>query len=77
MNTWLRQLPGFQSSYWAVDRTRGAMMAVSTWDTREHASFSREALIAADTGAAAVSRGMQDTRAQMQPPEVYEMAAQA
>jgi heme-degrading monooxygenase HmoA len=43
----LRNLPGLQSSYWGVDRATGSMIAVSVWDTPEHASFSRDDLIAA------------------------------
>ena len=73
INPRLRQLPGFQSSYWAVDRTSGAMLAVSTWDTREHAAFPREALSGATDAA---SRRMQDSGAQLDPPEIYEVAAQ-
>jgi heme-degrading monooxygenase HmoA len=69
----LRQLHGFQSSYWAVDRGRGALVAVSTWDTSEHAGFSREAL-ASGPGAAGARR-MQEAGAQMDPPEIYELAA--
>jgi heme-degrading monooxygenase HmoA len=72
INPALRQLPGFQSSYWGVDRASGAMIAVSTWDTREHAGFRRDAL----ESAAADSRRMEDAGAQMDPPEVYEIAAQ-
>jgi heme-degrading monooxygenase HmoA len=73
VNPALRQLPGFQSSYWAVDRASGAMLAVSTWDTREHAGFVRDALASAGAPAAA-SRRMVDAGAQMDPPEIYEIA---
>ena len=75
VNPALRQLPGFQSSYWAVDRASGALIAVSTWDAREHAGFSREAL--ASGGGAAGARRMQDAGAQMDPPEIYEVAGSA
>jgi heme-degrading monooxygenase HmoA len=75
VNPALRQLPGFQSSYWAVDRASGALIAVSTWDTKEHAGFSRDALLAAGGGSGA-SRRMQDAGAQMDPPEIYEIAAE-
>lgn len=77
-NPALRQLPGFQSSYWGVDRAAGALVAVSTWDTREHAGFSREALIAAAGGGAGpvAERRIQDAGYQMDPPEIYELAAQ-
>ena len=32
-----RRQPGFQSYYGAIDRTRGVTVAVTTWDTEEHA----------------------------------------
>jgi len=54
-------------------RAGGAMIALSTWDTREHARFRRDAL---ESAAAADSRRMEDAAAQMDPPEVYEIAAQ-
>ena len=77
-NPALRQLPGFQSSYWGVDRTSGAMVAVSTWDTGEHANFPRDALIgAAGVGAGPeVERRIADAGFQMDPAEIYELAAQ-
>ena len=77
-NPALRQLPGFQSSYWGVDRATGAMIAVSTWDTKEHASFSRDALISvAGVGAGpAAERRIEDAGYQMDAPEIYELAAQ-
>jgi heme-degrading monooxygenase HmoA len=75
VNPSLRQLPGFQSSYWAVDRASGAMIATSIWDTKEHASFSREALVSAGAPAAA-ERRMLDAGVHMDPPEIYEIAAQ-
>jgi heme-degrading monooxygenase HmoA len=75
VNPALRQLPGFQNSYWAVDRASGALIAVSTWGTRDHAGFSREAL--ASGGGAAGAHRMQDAGAQMDPPEIYEIAASA
>ena len=75
VNPALRQLPGFQSSSWAVDRATGALLAMSTWDTREHAGFAREALASGAAPAAAAQR-MQDAGVQMEPPEIYELAAQ-
>lgn len=75
VNPALRQLPGFQSSYWAVDRGSGAMVAVSTCDTRDDAAFPRDSL-ASNASAAAAARRMQDAGSQMEPPEIYEMAAQ-
>jgi heme-degrading monooxygenase HmoA len=77
-NPALRRLPGFQSSYWGVDRANGELVAVSTWDTRDHAGFSREALIAAaesaDAGPAA-ERRIEQAGFQMDPPQIFEMAA--
>ena len=79
-NPALRQLPGFQNSYWGVDRARGAMIAVSTWDTREHADFSRDALISvAGVSAGAgpdAERRIADAGYQMDTAEIYELAAQ-
>lgn len=78
-NSALRRLPGFQSSYWGVDRATGAMVAVSTWDTKEHAGFSRDAVIsaAARTGAGPdAERRIVDAGFEMDPPSIYEVAAQ-
>lgn len=77
----LRNLPGLQSSYWGVDRATGSMIAVSVWDTREHASFSRDDLIAAagragspNAGPAAEER-LQTSGVRMDPPELFELTA--
>ena len=67
-------LPGCQSSYWGVDRAGDLGVAVSTWDTREHAAFSRDALLQS-AGTAAAARRIQDAGGQMEPPEIYEIAA--
>jgi heme-degrading monooxygenase HmoA len=72
-NPALSQLPGFRSSYWGVDRDKGAFIAVSTWDTREHANFSRDALVAVAGPAASIALS---PGAAMDPPEIYEVAAQ-
>ena len=40
----IRQLPGCQGVQVAVDRATGRSVAVSTFDTREHAAFSRETI---------------------------------
>jgi len=81
-NPALRNLPGLQSSYWGVDRATGAMIAVSIWDTREHASFSREDLVAAagrtgtpNAGPEAEQR-LQMSGVRMDPPEVFELSAE-
>jgi heme-degrading monooxygenase HmoA len=39
-----RQLPGFESFMSGTDRASGRVIVVSTWDTEEHARFSRDAL---------------------------------
>ena len=65
INAALRRLPGLQTSQVGIDRTAGRLVAVTTWDTEEHARFSREAL------GDVVSR-MQAIGSQLEPPEVYE-----
>ena len=77
-NPALRQLPGFQSSYWGVDRATGAMVAVSTWDSSEHAGFSRDALITAAAAGGAgpdAERRIAQAGFQMDPPAIYEVTA--
>jgi hypothetical protein len=39
----LRRLPGNQSYLTGLDRTNGRTMAVSTWDTEDHAHFASDA----------------------------------
>jgi len=60
---------GCQSYAGAVDRASGRLRAVSTWDTEEHARFSRDAL-----GQSAVSR-LQAAGVQLDPPEFYEVTS--
>ena len=64
----VQQLPGCQSYHGGVDRSAGTIAAVSTWDTEEHARFSRDRLgdIIARTQAIGV---------QLDPPEIYEVPA--
>src|SRR5690349_16768105 len=79
-NPALQRLPGFRSSYWGVDRSTRAMIAISVWDTREHADFSREALISAATaeGArAAAERRIEHDGYSMESPPAFELAALA
>ena len=40
----IQQLPGCQGVQVGVDRTTGETLAVSTFDTMEHAQFSRDSL---------------------------------
>ena len=73
MTPHLRKLAGYQTVYWAADRARGALIAVSTWDSREHAGFPREALGSANP---AVEAALQASGVQMDPPEIYEVVEQ-
>ena len=61
-------LPGFQHIHTGIDRASGAIAVVSLWDTEEHARFSREALGAVLTDAAAAG-------VELAPPEIYELPA--
>ena len=63
----LGRLPGFRHAHTGVDRAAGRMVAVSLWDTEEHARFPRE--VVADVLARAGSV------AELEPPEVYEVPA--
>jgi hypothetical protein len=58
------QLPGYRGQHHGVDRAGGTLVAVSLWDSVEHARHSREALGPAH--AAAVAAGVW-----LEPPEVY------
>jgi hypothetical protein len=64
--TAVRRLPGLQSLMDGVDRARGQMIAVSTWDTEEHARWSAAAL-----GGDFPSR-LQALGVQLDPPEFFE-----
>ena len=64
----LQRLPGFQGGQVGIDRSAGRLVAVTTWDTEEHARFSRDAL------RDLVTR-MQASGTQFEPPEVYEVSA--
>ncbi len=62
-------LPGYGSIQTAIDRTGGKVVAVSTWDTAEQASFTREqAPVLGD-----VVRKMLAIGVQLDPPEIYEI----
>lgn len=67
VNAAVQQLPGVQSIHVGIDRTAGRLAAVSTWDTEEHAQFSRE------TMAGDVVTRLQALGTQLEPPEVYEI----
>ena len=66
VTTAMQQIPGCQSYHGGVDRSAGTVAAVSTWDTEEHARFSRDSL------GTVISR-MQALGVQMDPPEIYEI----
>ena len=66
ITTAVQQLPGCQSLHPGVDRTAGTIAAVSTWDTEEHARFSRDRL-------GDIVARMQAIGVQLEPPEIYEI----
>ena len=66
----LRGLPGFQHYYGGVNRSTGALVAVSVWDTEEHANFPREAL--AGTVPALVGKGVR-----LELAEIYDVLVDA
>jgi heme-degrading monooxygenase HmoA len=59
-------LPGLERLYEAMDRSGGTIVAVSLWDTEEHARFSRD-----DLGAV-ISR-LREAGIQLDPPEIFEV----
>ena len=68
MSAAMQRLPGLQSHHAGMDRSTGAIAAVTVWDTEEHARFSRESL-------GDVVARMQAAGAQLEPPEIYEVLA--
>ncbi|MBV9357235.1 MAG: hypothetical protein JO023_17125 [Chloroflexi bacterium] len=62
----ISRLPGYQSYTVGVDRASGQNIAVSTWDTEEHARWPREAI--GDIVARLQALGMQ-----LDPPEFFEV----
>ena len=63
----VERMPGFQQLYQARDLSGGTIVAVSLWDTEEHARFSRE-----DLGE--VVNRLREQGVQLEPPEVLEVA---
>jgi hypothetical protein len=61
----VRTLPGCQSFIGAGDRESGKTVAVSTWDTADHAGASRDAL-------GEVLPRLLATGIQLEAPEIYE-----
>jgi hypothetical protein len=62
----IRQLPGFQSIQTGIDAANGKSATATTFDTLEHAQFSRSSL-----GAAFAA--LQHSGWQGDPPEIYEL----
>jgi quinol monooxygenase YgiN len=60
------RLPGCQSYVGGVDRANGRTIAVSTWDTEEHARFSPDAL-------GDIPSRLQALGLQIDPPEIFEV----
>ena len=58
--------PGCQSYLGGGDRAAGTTVAVSTWDTEEHARMTRE------TALATIMPRLQAIGIQLDPPEIYE-----
>jgi hypothetical protein len=65
MRAAITRLPGCQSYQGGGDRAAGATLAVSTWDTEEHARFSGDAL-------GDFVRRVQALGIQLEPPDIYE-----
>ena len=63
------QLPGFQRFVLSADRTKGVLIGVSTFDTQEHAHWTRTR---EDLNARIQALGMQ-----LDPPEIFEVTAKA
>ena len=68
VNAAVQALPGWQRMQSGLDRSGGRLVAVSTWDTAEHANFSRDAGSLGD-----VVRRTQAIGVQLEPPEIYEI----
>ncbi len=64
--TAITALPGCQSAQNGGDRTSGSTIALTTWDTEEHARLSR------DTALAAIMPRLQAIGLHLDPPEIYE-----
>jgi hypothetical protein len=61
------RLPGHDHTHQGIDRAGGRIVIVTTWDTEEHARFSRDQLgdLIGRVQAAGVT---------LEPPEIYEVA---
>ena len=66
----MQRQPGFQGFYQGADRSSGATVIVTLWDTEEHARVDRAAF-------GDVITRLQAIGVQMEPPAVYEVIGQA
>jgi hypothetical protein len=62
----IRRLPGFQSHMGGADRASGRTIAISTWDTEDHARYPPEAL-------GEVLSRIRALGVQVDPPEIFEV----
>ena len=60
--------PGLQSYYHGADRMAGTAVAVTVWDTEEHARFDRAVL-------GDIVTRLQALGVQMEPADIYEVTA--
>lgn len=67
VNADVKRLPGCQGIYLGTDRAAGKTAAVSVWDTKEHAQFSR------DTAISEVVGRLLALGVQFEPPEILEI----
>ncbi len=65
----VRSQPGFQSYHGGANRAAGTLVAVSGWDSEEHANFPREAL-------GAILPRLQTVGVQLEPADIYEVLIQ-
>ena len=61
--------PGLQNYYHGADRMAGTAIAITVWDTEEHARFNRAEL-------GDIVTRLQALGVQMEPAEIYEVTAQ-
>jgi hypothetical protein len=66
LNAAIGRQPGYQTSTAGVDRASGRAIIVSTWDTKEHASYSPDAL-------GDVASRLRALGVQADPPEIFEV----
>jgi hypothetical protein len=66
----LSRLPGFQSCSGGANRSNGAIVAVTTWDTEHHARFDRAMM-------GDIAGRLQASSVRLDPPEIYEVVVEA